>query len=893
MKKLFLFWLLLGVSIASHAQSITTSVAVTSICLDSSTTMPAVYNATGVTFNANNVFTLEISDANGSFANPIVLSQIWSTNSTGTFPYWYSPQLAPGTGYRLRVNSSDPAITGTDNGTDLTLLEAPAVSAASGISICEGNALALTSLPVPGASFSWSGPNGFNSTDPNPVMPNVSPANSGYYYLYVSNGTCTSTTFTHVSVNSGSSFVSVNSNQPVCPGGVLTLFAWGNFNTYNWTGPNGFTATGATVDIVNLQPSHYGTYTVTATGGGTCGGVNTIDVGPVAAPFAYTQTPNVCPGETIYLGIDSVNLAQGYSWVGPNGFTSTLMNPAIPNATSANSGTYTAYEIYNSCISAPAYIQINVSATLTVTASNNGPVNQGSTVILTAGGSQGNYQWTGPNGYTASGTNPYIGNAAPSHSGNYTVSLTAPGCTPETAITNVVVNEMNLVQGHVYNDLNNNGVQDAGENGLSNVIIELQPGSMIAYTDSLGNYSAYVFAGSFTVTVMSMQGNQTASPGSHTVSFTGTGNSSSGNDFGLHSTPANDLVVWLTEVWNTAPGFDTYIRITCQNMGTNAASGTIRFLPDAILVNASGTSGSYTMAGDTMVWNFSNLQPGASTFRYVFMTVPATTTLGTAVTSSVVATPVTGDIYPANNYFTLNQTVVGSWDPNDKQVQPAGDITPAQAAAGLDLVYKVRFQNTGTAPAVNIMILDTLSDNLDLSTFQMLSASHNYQLNVKNPKVLEWKFNNIMLPDSNTNEPESHGFVQYRIRPLSTLGVGDKIENTAHIYFDFNEAIITNTTVTEVALPTGVAGLQASNNMLLYPNPNTGKFTIELSDCEIGNLTISLTNLLGQQVYTEAASTRNTAFTQQLNVQNLPAGVYLLQVQQGSKLMTKRMVIQK
>src|SRR5690606_8105729 len=138
-----------------------------------------------------------------------------------------------------------------------------------------------------------------------------------------------------------------------------------------------------------------------------------------------------------------------------------------------------------------------------------------------------------------------------------------------------------------------------------------------------------------------------------------------------------------------------------------------------------------------------------------------------------------------------------------------------------------------------------------------------------------------------------HGFVQYRIKPLSTLGVGDRIENTAHIYFDFNEAIVTNTTVTEVGLVSAPEGLQAANNMLLYPNPNTGKFTVELSDCEIGNLNISLTNLLGQQVYSEAASTKNTAFTHQLNVQNLPAGVYMLQVEQGGKFMTKRMVIQK
>ncbi|RYE15455.1 MAG: hypothetical protein EOP51_26845, partial [Sphingobacteriales bacterium] len=627
---------------------------------------------------------------------------------------------------------------------------------------------------------------------------------------------------------------------------------------YTWTGPNGFTAAGGTVDIPNLQPLNYGTYTVTASGGGACPGTATIDVGPPGPAYAYTQTPNVCPGATIYLGIDSVNLAQGYSWVGPNGFTSALMNPVIPNATSANSGTYTAYEIYSSCISAPAYIQVNVSPTLTVTAANNGPVNQGSTVILTAGGSQGNYQWAGPNGYTASGTNPYINNAAPSHSGNYTVSLTSPGCTPQTAITNVVVNELNFVQGNVYNDANNNGMQDAGENGVANMVINLQPGNYAAYSDSIGNYSVYVPAGSYTITVMNMQQNQTASPGSHIVSFTGTGNVQTGNDFGIYSTPVNDLQISVSEFWNAAPGFDTNLWITCNNLGTSPASGTIRFVPDPALLFFSSTNNNFVMIGDTMVWNFTNLQPGVSTSRSVRFTVPIGTALGTILSSTVVVTPLSGDINQANNHFTLHQTVVGSWDPNDKKVQPEGDVTPSQIASGLELVYKVRFQNTGTAPAVNIMILDTLSDNLDLSTFRMLSASHNYQLGMKNPKVLEWKFNNIMLPDSNSNEPASHGFVLYSIQPQSSLTVGDQITNTAHIYFDFNEAVVTNTTMTAVGL-VSASELQTDGTRLhVYPNPNNGNFRLQLTDCKPGKVQIKLLNLLGQEVYYEAASTNNT-----------------------------------
>jgi len=73
------------------------------------------------------------------------------------------------------------------------------------------------------------------------------------------------------------------------------------------------------------------------------------------------------------------------------------------------------------------------------------------------------------------------------------------------------------------------------------------------------------------------------------------------------------------------------------------------------------------------------------------------------------------------------------------------------------LTYKIRFQNTGTDTAFNIVVLDTLSDLLDVSTFVPLVSSHPYALEIVDSNVLKYSFENIMLPDSNINEPGSHG----------------------------------------------------------------------------------------------------------------------------------------
>jgi uncharacterized repeat protein (TIGR01451 family) len=145
--------------------------------------------------------------------------------------------------------------------------------------------------------------------------------------------------------------------------------------------------------------------------------------------------------------------------------------------------------------------------------------------------------------------------------------------------------------------------------------------------------------------------------------------------------------------------------------------------------------------------------------------------------------------------------VTGSYDPNDKTGYPLGinsshDILPNQ-----DLEYVIRFQNTGTDTAFTVVIRDTLSTDLDIFSVQSGVSSHNYTFRMYGPRVLEWTFNNIMLPDSNVNEPNSNGFITFKVNQIANLPVGTLIENNAAIYFDFNAPIITNTMAHHIALP--------------------------------------------------------------------------------------------
>jgi hypothetical protein len=171
------------------------------------------------------------------------------------------------------------------------------------------------------------------------------------------------------------------------------------------------------------------------------------------------------------------------------------------------------------------------------------------------------------------------------------------------------------------------------------------------------------------------------------------------------------------------------------------------------------------------------------------------------------------DVTAFNNKDTLKQIVTGSFDPNGKTESHGGIITPQHISGNTPLTYLVRFQNTGTDTAFSVTVRDTLENRLDWSSFEMVAASHPYQLTIAGNDKLTWTFNNILLPDSNVNEPASHGYIAYRIKPKPSVMVGDTIRNTAAIYFDFNLPVLTNMQKTAVvsfaALPVNLVSFKA------------------------------------------------------------------------------------
>lgn len=217
--------------------------------------------------------------------------------------------------------------------------------------------------------------------------------------------------------------------------------------------------------------------------------------------------------------------------------------------------------------------------------------------------------------------------------------------------------------------------------------------------------------------------------------------------------------------------------------------------------------------------------------------------------------------------------VTGPYDPNEKQAFPLGSGPEHVVQMGTPLLYTIRFQNTGTDTAFQVVLRDTLSSFLDASTIKVENASHPFEMFLLGD-LLQFRFDNIQLPDSSTNMEASQGYISFRINPRADLLPGSVVNNRAAIYFDYNEPIITNTVSRKYdQLYTVSTDAPAAPNWLpvrIFPNPFAERATLQLPDtAPQGTYTFELFDMGGRTL-------KNLNFnTLSLDIhrEDLPAGI--------------------
>jgi len=454
-------------------------------------------------------------------------------------------------------------------------------------------------------------------------------------------------------------------------------------------------------------------------------------------------------------------------------------------------------------------------------------------------------------------------------------------------------NVLNRIAGTVRADADANGC-DMSDYLLSNFLITITDGTNSFGTFTLdensleGYYQYLVDVGNYTVSMdTQIPPYFTVNPVSQVSNFTNGGNEDI-IDFCVESAggSVNDLnVAVYPSIDDPRPGFNTTYQIVYRNIGTDQTNGDVTFQFDATklqFLNATETVAVQT--ANTVTFNFSNLNPFETRTIDLQFNVfpPPTTNIDDILISTATINPVSGDATTDDNTFTLNQTVIGSYDPNDIRVLQGDEIFIDDIDKYLN--YIIRFQNTGTASAINVRVDHLLDSKLDWTTIQLENLSHQGRVEITNGSDVSFIFDNINLPDSTNDEPNSHGYIAFKIKPKNNVVVGNIINGVADIYFDFNPPIITNTAMTEIVAPLSVTEF-AENRISIYPNPTKDIITIKANQ-NIEMVTVYDIN--GRLLKTSEPTQRNSELEFQL--EEFSNGIYFLKIQTELGTQTQKII---
>ncbi|HRH65591.1 MAG TPA: T9SS type A sorting domain-containing protein [Bacteroidia bacterium] len=457
--------------------------------------------------------------------------------------------------------------------------------------------------------------------------------------------------------------------------------------------------------------------------------------------------------------------------------------------------------------------------------------------------------------------------------------------------------------GTVFFDLNGNCSVDASDKYLKNIPVVLDSAGVQLQrflTDEYGRYSFRTGFGTYTVRLDTANVDfQVVCPGSFfystTLSAADSTDSLAGfaiqcnNGFDLAANSISPLGIFRPGGTQTlylnagdAFGFST---IHCNS----SVAGTVQaFLsgPVTYLAPAPGAIPPTIVSGNTITWavpDFSQVNPGLDFNIQVEVSTTASAQDSVCVQLDIL--PLAGDNFPPNNSKSACFPIRNSFDPNEKYMVPSGLVDTTAHWFN----FTIYFQNTGTAPAEMIFILDTLDVNLDASTFTFLQSSHNVITQILPGNILRFNYANIQLMDSTTNEAGSHGFIQFKVKRLDNLPFGTTFSNTAYIHFDYNPAVATNTVSATLDNVLSV-GEDISKEFKLYPNPAHDVITITHTTSHLQEqCTCTVFSLIGNPIKSFSFPDKPST---NLNIADLKSGIYFLKFEVNQKSMVRKVVVE-
>lgn len=564
-----------------------------------------------------------------------------------------------------------------------------------------------------------------------------------------------------------------------------------------------------------------------------------------------------------------------YQWsgMGLTSYSSSINNLTTP-------GTYSITVIdSDSCYTSAYYTLLNnYNLYASITASNANCLNNGIiSVIATGAHPPFTYLWNDSLHQT---TQTAVGLNA----GIYTVTVTDAMNCFITGTALIMSNCSNIIKGRVYNDLNQNCIQDIGESGLPGIYVMASPGPYYANTDFLGDYNIETPNLNSTLTIYNQLNLTPTCPASGVlnINFIQMGDTISDNNFGYYK-DSNYFDLGIHPGWTSAsPGFEKRYWICYFNNSLVPHDALIRFVYDTLLIyNSSTMGGIHYPAQHKIEWQFYNIPPSYSwnwlLKPEIYFHVPQTASINSLISSYFEILPIVGDIFPSNNTLSITEPITGSHDPNSKSVIPKGMGNDGFISTSDSILfYTIHFQNNGNDTCFTVVVTDTLSPYLNPVTVVPGAASHPYTFHLSNHGILTFRFDHILLPDSSTNEPESNGYFNFSVKINPNIPIGTVISNKAGIYFDFNQPVITNTvinTIKEISVTNSIVFQNYEINF--SPNPFSKSTTFIAKSDKYNSYDIELYDLLGKKI----RSVNNITEKQYtLDCFDIDKGVYIFKI---------------
>lgn len=428
------------------------------------------------------------------------------------------------------------------------------------------------------------------------------------------------------------------------------------------------------------------------------------------------------------------------------------------------------------------------------------------------------------------------------------------------------------VYGYVYNDCNANCYYFFNEPKIENAkLIHFDENGLridSVYTDNTGFYSFNIRVGE----IFSI-GLDTAFNMNPIYSCTSSGfitdtiiNGNHNFDFGFLGPTNSDLIAQIGAT-QARPGMPMYVKLRTINKSCtviNNVTANFQINSQHVTIDSVYTTQPSILNATEAEW--SGLSVGLTQVFWLKLMVDSTAQLGDSICLSFSVQP--DMMNPQNNQVEFCASVVNSSDPNSKEVVPLGVGAQGYVAPETNFTYTIHFQNLGNTTASNVSIVDTLDTDLDINSLNVISSSHPYHLILSNG-ILRINFDNIYLPDSVNDFKESNGSITFQIKAKANLMAGTQITNRAGIKFDFNDYILTNSTLNTIDIPTNTYANKPINQISIFPNPSNGTF--ELSSEE--NLRqIFIRDCTGRIVFEKQLRQKNIKF----DLGYLKSGLYIV-----------------